>query len=125
MTFQSTEITLHLPLQPKRAPVFNSRSKVAYKEHKYQAWLTEAKPLLKRFWPEPALQKDNLVGLQMIFRGPSYCDLDNLAGAVMDAGKGIIWADDRVTIIRRLEAAWERRPMRQQSIHLKITWQHD
>jgi len=122
---QSTEITLHVPLQPKRTPDFNSQSKVAYKEHKYQTWLADARSLLERFWPEPALQRGNLVGLRMIFRGPGRSDLDNLAGAVMDAGKGIIWVDDKVTIIRYIEASWEQRPIKDQSIYLKISWQKE
>jgi len=125
LTLHSTEITLHVPLQPKRTPDFNSQSKVAYKEHKYGVWLSNARVLLKTFWPGPALQKGACVGVQMIFYGPGRSDLDNLAGAVMDAGKGIIWADDRVTNIRCIEASWERRPIKQQSIHLKIFWQHD
>ena len=40
----------------------------------------------------------------------------------MDAGNGIIWADDRVTVLRRIEAEWEKYPKNNQSIHLRVVW---
>ena len=61
----------------------------------------------------------------MTFRGPGTSDLDNLQGAVMDAGSGIVWTDDRVTVLRRIEAEWEKAPKNNQSIYLKVIWNDD
>jgi hypothetical protein len=40
----------------------------------------------------------------------------------MDAGNGILWTDDRVTVIRRIDAQWEQAPIKKQSILLKVIW---
>ena len=40
----------------------------------------------------------------------------------MDAGKGILWVDDRVTVLKRIVAEWEQSPKSKQSILHKVIW---
>lgn len=116
---QQAEFVLPLPLQPKARPRF---SKVAYTAPTYREWMKQCKAILSEWWVRPPLQKGEVIAVHFLFRGPGTSDLDNLQGAVMDAGNGIIWADDRVTVLRRIEAEWEKSPKNNQSIHLKVIW---
>ena len=117
---EEAAFVLPLPLQPKARPRF-ARGK-AYTEEKYGEWMRQCKAILSEWWVRPPLQKDEVIAVHFLFRGPGTSDLDNLQGAVMDAGNGIIWADDRVTVLRRIEAEWEKAPKNDQSIHLIVIW---
>lgn len=46
--------------------------------------------------------------LELFVKGESRGDSDNIAGAFMDAAHGILWIDDRVTVIPRLHIEWEK-----------------
>lgn len=111
---------LPLRLQPKARPRFAGH---AYKDSKYRSWMESARSILSEWWTVPPLGKGQIVALHLTFRGPGTSDLDNLAGAVLDAGKGIVWADDRVTVVRRIEADWEQAPKSNQSILLTVIYQ--
>lgn len=117
---QEAEFLLPLPLQPKARPRFTG--KVAYTPPDYRAWMQRCRAILGEWWTRPPLQKDEVIAVHFLFRGPGYSDLDNLQGAVMDAGNGIVWVDDRVTVLRRIEAEWVQSPENNQSIHLKVIW---
>lgn len=114
------DFVLPLPLQPKARPRF---SKVAYTAPNYREWMKQCRAILAEWWTRPPLQKGEVIAVHFRFCGPGTSDLDNLTGAVMDAGNGIVWADDRVTILKRIEAEWEKQPKANQSIHLKVIWQ--
>jgi len=118
MGLQTAEFLLRLPLQPKERPRFgNGRT---YKSSGYREWSRQCRAILAEWWAIPPLGKGQVVAVQFTFRGPGTSDLDNLQGAVMDAGKGIVWSDDRVTVLRRIEAEWEKAPKNDQSINLKV-----
>ena len=117
---QQAEFLLPLPLQPKARPRFAGR--VAYTPPDYRAWMQQCKAILGEWWVLPPLQKGQVIAVHFLFRGPGTSDLDNLQGAVMDAGNGIVWVDDRVTVLRRIEAEWVQSPKNDQSIHLKVIW---
>jgi Holliday junction resolvase RusA-like endonuclease len=119
MSTRSADFELPLPLQPKERPRFSGH---AYNSKKYQDWMKQCRAILGEWWTIPPLDKGQLLAVQFTFRGPGTSDLDNLCGAVMDAGKGILWVDDRVTILKRLEAEWEQAPKKKQSILLKVIW---
>jgi Holliday junction resolvase RusA-like endonuclease len=119
MSTRSADFELPLPLQPKERPRFAGH---AYNSKKYSDWMKRCRAILGEWWTIPPLQKGQLVAVYFLFRGPGTSDLDNLCGAVMDAGKGILWADDRVTVLRRIDAQWEKAPKKQQSILLKVIW---
>ena len=119
MTVRTADFELPLPLQPKARPRFSGH---AYTDTKYASWMKECRAILGEWWTIPPLQKGQLLCVQFTFRGPGTSDLDNLAGAVMDAGKGILWVDDRVTVLKRIVAKWEQSPKSKQSILLKVIW---
>lgn len=118
MALRTAEFLLQLPLQPKERPRFgNGRT---YKSSGYREWTKQCRSVLSEWWTVPPLGKGQIVAVQFTFKGPGTSDLDNLQGAVMDAGKGIVWTDDRVTVLRRIEAEWEKAPKTEQSINLKV-----
>lgn len=117
---RTADFVLPVPLQPKARPRFGGR--VAYTDSKYRAWLQNVRAILSEWWTIPPLKKGQVTALHLTFAGPGTSDLDNLAGAVMDAGNGIVWADDRVTVLQRIEAEWKQSPTSNQSIHLKVIW---
>jgi Holliday junction resolvase RusA-like endonuclease len=88
----------------------------------YMEWKQRVRAQMGEWWTRPPLQKGEVIAVHFLFRGPGTSDLDNLQGAVMDAGNGIIWADDRVTVLRRIDAEWVQSPKNNQSIHLKVIW---
>lgn len=114
------DFVLPISLQPKVRPRFSGR---AYMPTEYRKWMKECRAILSEWWVMPPLQKGQLLVLHFLFRGPGRSDLDNLQGAVLDAGNGIVWVDDRVTVVRRIEAEWEKAPTTDQSIYLKVVWE--
>lgn len=117
---QCADFLLPISLQPKVRPRFSGR---AYMPNDYRKWIKQCKAILSEWWVLPPLQKGQLVAVHLLFRGPGRSDLDNLQGAVMDAGNGIVWVDDRVTVIRRIEAEWQKAATADQSIYLKVIWE--
>jgi Holliday junction resolvase RusA-like endonuclease len=116
---QQALFELPLPLQPKARPRFSGH---AYTSDRYREWMRSARAILAEWWTRPPLGKGEVIALQLTFCGPGTSDLDNLAGAVLDAGRGIIWIDDRVTVIRRIEAEWKQAPRHSQTILLSVIW---
>jgi Holliday junction resolvase RusA-like endonuclease len=123
MALRTADFVLPVPLQPKSRPRFGKGS--AYKDSKYKAWTKSAQAILAEWWTIPPLGKGQVVALHLTFCGPGTSDLDNLAGAVMDAGNGIVWQDDRVTVLQRIEAQWQQQPKNNQFIYLKVIWNDD
>lgn len=120
MDVKVADFVLPLPLQPKARPRFSGQ---AYTAPTYRSWMKQCKAILSEWWTQPPLAKGQLLAVHLLFRGPGRSDLDNLQGAVMDAGNGIVWVDDRVTVIRRIEAEWQKAPTNDQSIYLKVIWE--
>lgn len=48
--------------------------------------------------------------VEMELHGEGRGDIDNVAGALMDTANGVLWVDDRVTIIPELLLRWEKAP---------------
>ena len=40
--------------------------------------------------------------------GEGRADTDNIAGALMDCANGVLWVDDRVSIISELQVRWRK-----------------
>jgi len=116
---RTADFELPLPLQPKKRPRF---SRHAYSDPSYTAWMKQCRAILAEWWTLPPLGKGQMIAVHFTFVGPGISDLDNLAGSVLDAGKGILWVDDRVTVIKRLEAEWRKAPRNKQSIFIKVIW---
>jgi Holliday junction resolvase RusA-like endonuclease len=48
------------------------------------------------------------VYLHLCVYGEGRGDTDNIAGALMDSAHGILWEDDRVTVIPTLSIEWQK-----------------
>lgn len=119
MALMCREFTFNIPLKTKQRPRFAARN--AYMDKPYKSWIKEMRALMAEHWTAPPLETVNVLWVQ--FHGPARGDLDNLLGAVMDAGNGLIWRDDRVSIIARVEAEWKQAKTKQQSIQMKVFYE--
>jgi Holliday junction resolvase RusA-like endonuclease len=90
-----------------------------YMPAKYKIWQRNLRALMAEWWTSPPLTS---AVVHMTFNGPARSDLENLAGAVLDAGNKLIWEDDRVGVIREQNFKFNKSPINNQSIHLTIFW---
>ena len=63
---------------------------------------------LKEQWQGPPLEGP--IRLELRVKGEGRADADNIIGALMDAANGILWVDDRVSIIPQIEVCWDKVP---------------
>lgn len=102
-----------MPLFSKARPRLTKTGR-AYMPQAYRDAQAEMHRQLREQWPHPALEGP--IALYVKMYGEGKCDPDNAAGALLDAvgpskGKpGMLWVDDRVTIIPCLVVEWERAP---------------
>ena len=76
---------------------------VAYREKQ-----AEMKRQLKEQWDGEPLEGP--IRLDLVLKGEGRADADNIIGALMDAANGLLWTDDRVTIIPQISVSWEKAP---------------
>ena len=48
------------------------------------------------------------IALEAKLYGEGRADADNIIGALLDAGKGLLWVDDRVSVITSLHVSWSK-----------------
>jgi len=72
----------------------------------YQDKRKEMVRQLKEQWEGPPLEGP--LRLELRIKGEGRADADNIIGALMDAANGLLWADDRVSIIPQIEVIWEK-----------------
>lgn len=118
---KTADFQLQVPLMSKARPRTAPGHARPYMPKPYMEWKARVRAILGEWWTHPPLDEINC--LVLTFRGPGRGDLDNLQGAVLDAGNGVIWCDDRVTVIRAIAARWEKAPTTNQSIYMKVIWQ--
>jgi Holliday junction resolvase RusA-like endonuclease len=61
------------------------------------------------------------VALHLEVWGEGRGDTDNIAGAFMDSAQGIVFADDRVTVIKALSIQWHKARKQESKWHIYIT----
>ena len=74
----------------------------------YQEKRKEMVRQLKEQWGSPPLEGP--LRLELRIKGEGRADADNIIGALMDAANGLLWVDDRVSIIPEIEVMWEKVP---------------
>jgi Holliday junction resolvase RusA-like endonuclease len=74
----------------------------------YREKQKEMKRQLKEQWDGEPLEGP--IYLELVLKGEGRADADNIIGALMDAANGLLWTDDRVTIIPRISVSWEKAP---------------
>lgn len=110
--------TLHVPLMSKARPRAFSGQKTPYMPQAYKKWKKLARAQLAEHWTDPPLKKIEVVAFK--FFGPARGDLDNLIGAVLDAGNQLVWEDDRVSIISRMQGEHEKAKTNEQKIEVRL-----
>ena len=111
---------LVLPFRPMSKPrprVSVGRAR-PYMDTVYVEWKKGVRAVMGEWWTHPPLTKINC--LIFSFKGPARGDLDNRVGAVLDAGNGLVWKDDSVSIIPAIAARWSKASIKEARIYIKI-----
>ena len=111
--------TLNVPLMSKARPRSTDQKK-PYMPATYKKWKSLVRAQLAEHWTDPPLQKVEVLTFK--FFGPARGDLDNLMGAVLDAGNRLVWEDDRVSIISKLHGEHEKAKTDEQKIEIRLWW---
>jgi len=75
----------------------------------YKAKQKEMHRQLQEQWGDkPPLEGP--IRLELVLKGEGRADADNIIGALMDSANGLLWTDDRVTIIPQISVSWEKAP---------------
>ena len=96
-------LEVRMPLFSKARPRL-TRSGHAYMPQTYKDAQAEMRRQLTKQWSEEPLSGP--IALHLCVHGEARGDSDNIAGALMDAANGILWTDDRVSIISTLVVEW-------------------
>lgn len=99
------ELIIKQPLFSKARPRLTRFGK-AYMPASYKEAQKRMREQIAKQWSEGPLQGP--VRLDMLVRGEGRGDLDNIAGAFMDAAQGIVFQDDRVSVISILTIEWRK-----------------
>lgn len=117
-------LTVELPLHSKARPRL-TRSGHAYMAPAYKEAQAAMRKQLRAQWQGEPL--DGPIALHVKVYGEGRGDADNIAGFLMDAAgpnkkePGVLWADDRVTVIPKLSIEWERAPKAESRWVISIT----
>lgn len=98
------ELVVNMPLYSKARPRVTARGTFMPKE--YRVKQAEMVRQLKEQWDGPPLEGP--LRLEIDLRGEGRGDADNILGSLMDAGAGILWTDDRISIIPEVSVTWEK-----------------
>lgn len=106
-------LEVRMPLHSKARPRM-TRSGRAYMAQSYRDAQAEMRRQLMAQWPHDTLEGPLALYVQV--HGEGRGDADNIAGFIMDAAAphrdtpGILWEDDRVSIIPILIIEWHKAP---------------
>jgi Holliday junction resolvase RusA-like endonuclease len=98
-------LVIRMPLFSKARPRL-TRTGHAFMPPAYKLAQAEMRKLIREQWEYGPLEGP--VSLKLIVRGEGRGDTDNIAGAFMDAAQGILWIDDRVSVIPKLSIEWQK-----------------
>lgn len=85
-----------------------TRSGHTYMPDAYRKAQSVMKAQIQEQWPGPPLEGP--IALSLRIKGEGRGDTDNIAGAFMDAAQGLVFVDDRVSVIPSLSVSWEKAP---------------
>ena len=101
------QLEVRMALFSKARPrVANRRAymPVAYKEKQKEM----RRQLQEQWGDKPPLEGP--ISLTIEIYGEGRADADNIIGALMDSANGLLWTDDRVTIIPQISVSWTKAP---------------
>ena len=100
-------VIIKQPLFSKARPRL-TKTGHAYMPPAYKLAQAEMRRQMRQQWTIAPLEGP--VCLELLIKGEGRGDADNIAGAFMDSAHGILWIDDRVTIIPDLIVRWTKAP---------------
>jgi Holliday junction resolvase RusA-like endonuclease len=118
---RQAEFLFKVPLMSKARPRSVPGGGRPYMPPAYMKWKANLRGQMGEWWTLPPLERVTV--LCMTFSGPARGDLDNLAGAVLDSGNQLLWADDRVTVINSLVLRFKKCKPAESSIYLRLLWE--
>ena len=100
------EIVVEMPLFSKARPRVTSRGTFMPAEYKkkQKEMLRQVK---EQYTGEPL---EGPLRVEIDVYGEGRADGDNIIGALFDSVNGVVWKDDRVSIIPQLEVKWTKAP---------------
>ena len=122
--FPDFVLEVQMPLHSKARPRM-TRSGHAYMAPAYKAAQEEMRRLLREQWPHEPLEGP--LALELEVWGEGRGDADNIAGFLMDAAgphrgaPGVLWNDDRVSVISALSIRWHKAPKKDSRWVVRIT----
>jgi Holliday junction resolvase RusA-like endonuclease len=93
-----------MPLFSKARPRLGAHG--AYMATSYKQKQRKMRLLIREQWTQDPLEGP--LRLDIDCYGEARADVDNIAGALMDAATGILWFDDRCSIIPELNIRWHK-----------------
>ena len=78
---------------PKKRPRVTSRG--TFMPAGYQDWKQETAFQMRQQYRHEPMQGHVAVAIDIVAKRKPRGDIDNLAGAILDAGNGVLWTDDR------------------------------
>lgn len=100
-------LVIKRPLFSKARPRL-TRTGHAFMPPAYKLAQAEMRKQIRQQWAQGPLEGP--ISLSLLVKGEGRGDTDNIAGAFMDAAQGILWLDDRVTVIPKLSIEWKKAP---------------
>ena len=98
-------LVIRRPLFSKARPRL-TRTGHAFMPPAYKLAQAEMRKQISQQWSKGPLEGP--ISLSLIVSGEGRGDTDNIAGAFMDAAQGILWLDDRVSVIPKLSIEWHK-----------------
>lgn len=98
-------LVIKMPLYSKARPRL-TRAGHAFMPHAYKMAQAEMREQIRQQWNVGPMEGP--LSLELLVKGEGRGDLDNIAGAFMDAAQGIVWLDDRVSVISHLSIKWSK-----------------
>lgn len=98
------ELVINMPLYSKSRPRVTTKG--TFMPADYRKKQAEMIRQIKEQWDRPPLEGP--IRLEIDVRGEGRADADNILGSLMDAGTGILWIDDRVSIIPEVLFTWKK-----------------
>ena len=98
-------LVIKRPLFSKARPRL-TRTGHAFMPPAYKLAQAEMRKQIRQQWTSGPLEGP--ISLTLMVKGEGRGDTDNIAGAFMDAAQGVLWLDDRVSVIPKLSIEWQK-----------------
>lgn len=103
-------LEVRMPLFSKARPRL-TKSGHAYMPQAYKSFQSEMRRQVMLQWDLPPLEGP--IAVHFYLYGEARPDGDNAIGAALDSLNGLVWTDDRVSVIPTMSVEWKKAPKAQ------------